>query len=258
MSDYLKYQLKSIRLSGIAENLSVRLQEAAANELSYSMFLQNLVEDELTRRRDRLINRRLKNARFPQLYTLNNFDFTFNPGINKKAILELASSAFVSKKENILFVGPPGVGKTHLAVALGIGAIEKGFSVYYRSTFDTATDFFEPNNSKITDTYLKTDLLILDELGMKTLPPRTSESLLEIIHRRHLYASTIIITNRPVEDWGTILGDNAATSAILDRFLEKIHYFKITGRSYRLRTLQKGVNNDIESNLTVGKNLTND
>lgn len=258
MSDYLKYQLKSIRLSGIAENLSIRLQEAAANELTYELFLQNLIEDELARRRDRLMSRRLKSAHFPQLYTLSAFDFSFNPGINKRTILDLASSAFISKKENILFVGPPGVGKTHLAVALGIGAIEKGFSVFYRSTFDTAADFFESHNTKITNTYLKADLLILDELGMKTLPQQTSESLLEIMHRRYQNASTIIITNRPVEDWGAILGDNAATSAILDRFLERIHYIKITGRSYRLRTLQKGEKNDLENNKSVGKNPSND
>ena len=222
MTEHIEYQLKSIRLSAMSQTLQIRLQEARANDLPYEQFLQNLIDDELSTRRDRLMERRLKGARFPRLHTIDDFDFTFNPALNKRTVKELASSAFIARHENVLLIGPPGVGKTHIAVALGLEAIQKGFSVLYRSVFDMAIDLFEDLDQINLKRYLKPDLLILDELGMKTLPPRSAESLLEIIHRRHKQQSIIIATNRPVEDWGKILGDNAATSAILDRFLEGV------------------------------------
>jgi len=237
MIEQLQYQLKSVRLSGMAENLNIRLQEAKANDLTYEGFLQNLLDAELNRRRDRLLNRRMKQAHFPFLKTMEDFDFRFNLSIEKRKIKELETTAFVTRAENVLFLGPPGVGKTHLAVAVGTQAIQNGFAVFYRSIFDMVTDFaVEPPESMLPK-YLKPHLLILDELGMKTLTPIAAESLLEIIHRRYHSGSTIIATNRPIEDWGSILGDNVAVSAVLDRFLENIHFIKITGKSYRLKNL---------------------
>jgi len=237
MIEQLQYQLKSVRLSGMANHLAVRLQEAKANDLPYETFLQNLLEDELNRRRDRLMERRLKLARFPYLHTMDAFDFSFNPALNKRMIKELATTAFITRRENVLLIGPPGVGKTHLAVAFVLEAVQNGFSVLYRSVFDTAQDLYDDPEYTNLGKYLKPHLLILDELGMKSLPNSAAESLLEIIHRRHRQQSTIIATNRPIEDWGKLLGDNAATSAILDRFLEQVHIIKITGRSYRLKNL---------------------
>jgi DNA replication protein DnaC len=232
----LIYKLKSIRLSGITQQLDIRLQEATSHELSYLDFLKNLVEDEITLRKDRLLNRRFKQAAFPLVKTLDDFDFSFNPTINKQLIKKLAAAAFVAQLENILFIGPPGVGKTHLAVAFGMEAIHKGFSVLYRSTFDITTDIHKYQND-VMAVYLKPQLLIIDELGMKNLSMDANELLLEIIHRRYQRASTIIATNRPIEDWGKIFGDNATASAILDRFLENVHFIKITGKSYRLKNL---------------------
>lgn len=237
MIEQLQYQLKSVRLSGMAENLDVHLQEAKANDLTYEDFLKNLLDAELNRRRDRLLNRRMKQARFPFLKTMEDFDFRFNLSIEKRKIKELQSTAFVTRTENILFLGPPGVGKTHLAVAVGTQAIINGFAVLYRSIFDMVTDFAMDLPEIVIPKYIKPHLLILDELGMKTLNSVAAESLLEIIHRRYHSGSTIIATNRPIEDWGNILGDNAAVSAVLDRFLEGVHYIKITGKSYRLRNL---------------------
>lgn len=233
--DTLVYQLKSIRLSGMAQKLNIRMQEAVANELSHIDFLQNLVADELSIRKDRLLQRRLKQAQFPGLKTIDQFDFAFNPSINRAEIKQLAAGSFVAKADNVLLIGPPGVGKTHLAVALGIQAIEKGFTVYYRSVFDLAKDIVTCPEKELIESLLKPNLLIIDELGMKNLNYNATEILLETIHRRYQARSTIIATNRPIEDWGKILGDNAAASAILDRFLESVHIIKITGKSYRLK-----------------------
>jgi DNA replication protein DnaC len=232
----LIYKLKSIRLSGMTQKLNIRIHDANANELSYPEFLNNLVDDELVVRKDRLLNRRFKLAKFPFLKTIDDFDFGFNPCINKQQIKKLATAGFVAQTQNILLIGPPGVGKTHLSVALGIEAIQKGFSVLYRSVFDIAVDIVK-NQSDLVDSYLKPELLIIDELGMKNLAHAASEILLENIHRRYQRASTIIATNRPIEDWGKIFGDNATASAILDRFLENVYLIKITGKSYRLKNI---------------------
>jgi DNA replication protein DnaC len=235
--DELIYKMKSIRLSAMTDKLPVRLQEAAANELSYLEFLQNLIDDEISIRRERLLNKRLKQAKLPFMKTLDDFDFGFNPSINRQQIKQLATSSFVAKHENILMIGPPGVGKTHLASTFSIDAIHKGFSVLYRSVFDIAADIAR-NHDQVIDHFLKADLLVIDELGMKNLNSQANEIILEVIHRRYQRNSTVIATNRPIEDWGKIFGDNATASAILDRFLENVHLLKITGKSYRLKNLK--------------------
>jgi DNA replication protein DnaC len=243
--DELIYKLKSIRLSGMSQKLQIRLQEAMANELSYQEFLTNLIEDELTVRRDRLMSRRLKQAKLPYMKTMTDFDFSFNPSINKQQVKKLATTAFVAQEQNVLLIGPPGVGKTHLAVAWAIEAIQKGFTVIYRSIFDIAQEIAE-NKIDLIKNYLRPQFFILDELGMKNLNHQANEIILEIIHRRYQRASTLIATNRPIEDWGKIFGDNATASAILDRFLENVHYIKITGKSYRLKNAKRQKNIDSE------------
>ena len=244
--DELIYKMKSIRLSGMSEKLNIRLQEAAANELSYLELITNLIDDELTTRRDRLLNKRLKQARFPSMKSIYDFDFSFNPSINKQLVKQLATSAFVAGRENVLMIGPPGVGKTHIAIALSIEAIHKGFSALYKSVFDIAADITKQEED-VVEKYLKPDLFIIDELGMKNLSPAASELILELIHRRYQRTSTIIATNRPIEDWGKIFGDNATASAILDRFLENVHLLKITGKSYRLKNLKSKEQKMVES-----------
>jgi len=246
--DELIYKMKSIRLSAMTVKLPVRVQEATANELSYLAFLQNLVDDEIQVRRDRLLNKRLRQAKLPFMKTLDDFDFGFNPSINRQQIKQLATSAFLANHENILMIGPPGVGKTHLTTAFSINAIHQGFSVLYRSVFDIAADIAK-NHDQVIDQFLKPDLLVIDELGMKNLNSDASEVILEVIHRRYQKNSSVIATNRPIEDWGKIFGDNATASAILDRFLENVHLLKITGKSYRLKNLKSKEQKMVESNM---------
>lgn len=246
--DELIYKMKSIRLSAMTVKLPLRVQEATANELSYLVFLQNLVDDEIQVRRERLLNKRLKQAKLPFMKTLDDFDFAFNPSINRQQIKHLATSAFIANHENILMIGPPGVGKTHLATAFSISAIHKGFSVLYRSVFDIAADIAK-SHDQVIDQFLKPDLMVIDELGMKNLNSHASEIILEVIHRRYQRNSTVIATNRPIEDWGKIFGDNATASAILDRFLENVHLLKITGKSYRLKNLKSKEQKMVESNM---------
>jgi DNA replication protein DnaC len=243
ISDTLLTSLKGLRLSGIATNLPVRYQEAKSHELDHLEFLQNLINDEYARRQGNLLNRRIKLAHFPAIKTLEEFDFDFNQSIKKKDIMALSSVSFIHRAQNVLFVGPPGVGKSHLAISLGVIAIHNGYTVLYKSAFDLVQELAEMITAAERKKYIKElsriNLLIIDELGMKKMPQSAADDLLEIIHRRYQTTSTIIATNRIVSDWGVILGDNSATTAILDRFLENVIAFNMKGSSYRLAKKQQ-------------------
>jgi len=231
--------LKRLRLSGLASSLEVRLHEAQANRLNHAEFLELILQDELAVRQDRLIARRTTAASFREQKTLEDFDWDFNRSIKKKQIFDLAAGGFLRQRRDILLCGPPGVGKSHLAQAIGLHLIRSGWTVLYRSIFDAVRDMLHDEafdgHEKVMTRYLKPDLLILDDMGMKQLPKRSGEYLFEIIMRRHELRSTMMTSNRPLEDWGKLVGDVPAAGAILDRILQNAEILRITGKSYRLR-----------------------
>lgn len=226
------------------QSLEVRLQEAAANRLAHAEFLELILQDELNVRHQRLLARRTKAADFRALKSLEDFDWQFNPSINRKQIFELATGSYLREGKDILFLGPPGVGKTHLAQALGYEAIKQGKEVLYRSIFDLVRDFMKDEafkqQEKTVRKYLKPELVIIDDMGLKQLPKQSGEYLLEVVMRRYENRSTIMTSNRPLEDWGKLLSDVPTAGAILDRFLHHAITIAITGRSYRVKDAPLG------------------
>ena len=239
MNPQLKSALKRLRLSGLLSTLEVRLQEAAGNQLSCAEFLELIINDEIAIREDRAIARRVTASKFRELRSIEDFDFSFNQSIIRKQIMELATCRFIREQRDILFTGPPGVGKSHLAQAIGYQAARMGHVVLYRSIFDTVGDLNQAEalneSAKVLRKYLKPDLLIIDDMGLKKLPKQAGEYLFEIIMRRYELRSTIMTSNRPLDEWGKLIGDVPTATAILDRFLSRADLIQIVGKSYRLR-----------------------
>jgi DNA replication protein DnaC len=243
MNPQLDTQLRHLRLSGMVQALPVRLEQAKSADLEPLEFLELLVQDELARRADRLFARRLKQAGIVAVKEFSDFDWSFNLKIPRRQLCDLATAHFVAEHQNVLLIGPPGVGKSFAATAIAVGAIRAGYRVLIRSVFDLAQDFAEAEATgerrELVQQLVRFDLVVLEDFGMKRLGPSAAEDLLEIFVRRHERASTIITTNRPTEDWGQLLGDVPATTAILDRFLAHAEIIQMQGKSYRLHNRVK-------------------
>jgi DNA replication protein DnaC len=237
----LNRALRQLRLGAMAAVLETRLHQAQAEPMAPIDFLSCLVVDELNRRGERLLDRRKKQAAFRDpLKTLDNFDFNFNKKMNRSLIYDLASTGFIARHEDALFLGPPGSGKSHLVQAIGQAAIQQGYRVLYRETHKLLDDLAEATldgtRKEQMETFVSVPLLIIDDLGMRKLPATAAEDLLEIVMRRYEHASTMLTSNRPVDDWGKLLGDSAAVTAMLDRLLHHGHVLKCGPRSWRTKT----------------------
>jgi DNA replication protein DnaC len=237
----IQQSLRQLRLSGMALTFETRLRQALAEPMAPVDLISCLISDELRTRADRLLERRRKLASFRDPHrTLDNFDFTFNPKMNRSLVFDLATGGFVAKHEDSLFLGPGGTGKSHLAQAIGQSVIMQGYRVIYREThvlLDDLADAVATGTRKEFMLSLTTiPLLIIDDFGMRKLPLTAAEDLLEIIMRRYERASTLVTSNRPVEDWGKILGDTAAVGSMLDRLLHHGHVLKCGPKSWRTKT----------------------
>ena len=221
--------------------LETRLRQAQVEAMPPIDLISVLVSDELTRRSDRLLERRQKQARFRDAQrTLDNFDFSFNPKMNRSLVFDLAAANFIDRREDALFLGPGGTGKSHLAQAIGWAVIQQGYQVLYRGTHvlldELAEAVVDGTRREYMDRIATVPLLIVDDFGIRKLPHTAAEDLLEIVMRRYERASTVLTSNRPVEDWGRLLGDVAAVSAMLDRLLHHGHVLKCGPRSFRTKT----------------------
>jgi DNA replication protein DnaC len=237
----LERSLRQLHLSGMAAVIETRLRQAQAEAMAPIDLVACLVSDELTLRADRLLQRRRKQAGFRDPdKTLDNFDFGFNPKMNRSLVFDLATGAFIAKHEDALFLGPGGTGKSHLAQAIGQAAILQGYKVLYREVHVLLDELADAAAEGTRKDYMRSvgtiPLLVLDDFGMRKLPHTAAEDLLEIVMRRYERFSTLLTSNRPVEDWGKLLGDVAAVSSMLDRLLHHGHVLKCGPRSWRTKT----------------------
>lgn len=243
----IKAQLKEFKLSGICNSIEDRLTYAKSESLSYTDFLKLLLEDEANSRRDNSYKKRYAKAKFPRRKTIEEFDFKFQPSINKRTINDCLTCQFINANSNIVFIGSPGTGKTHLSTAIAINAIGKGYKGLFTSAAHMLQDLHasraDNSYNKRVDYYLAPDLLVIDELGFKKLPSYSAGDFFEIISRRYEKGSIIITTNKDFDQWAEIFDDAILAQAILDRIIHHPEIIKIKGESYRQKNLKKEVIN---------------
>jgi len=240
----LKARLREFKLSGIYNSVEERLSFAREKDLSYTQFLELLLEDEANNRKDNSYKKRYAKAKFPAHKRIEDFDFSFQPSINKKVINDCLTCSFVKEKKNIVFIGNPGTGKTHLSIAIGINALMKGYKVLFTSVSEMLQNL---NASKADNSYyqkvsfyLAPGLLILDELGFKKLPGYSADDFFEVIAKRYEKGSLIITTNKTFEQWTDIFTDAVLAGAIIDRIVHHSTIIMIKGPSYRTKNLKRG------------------
>lgn len=235
----IEKRLRDFKLSGMVATLEIRIKQATEEDLGYTEFLGLLLEDEINRRTDNRRSRLYKGARLPFEKGIEDFDFTFQPSIKKQEIIELATCHFLDKRANLFLIGQPGTGKTHLSVAIALAALGRGKTVLFTTVWDMINTLQQSradySYQKKIQSYLKPDLLILDELGYRSMEESTVEDFFEIVSRRYEKGSIIITSNRPVHEWDKVFIDKTLTTAVVDRLMHHSTIIEIKGESYRFK-----------------------
>jgi len=239
--EQIKERLKSLMLNTMAQSLDHRNQYAMENQISYLEFLELLVEDQWASRQDNAYKNRLRESQLSEQKTLDGYDFAYQPELDKRTIMDLASCRYIDLRKNVILMGKPGVGKTHLANALGYEAVKRGKKVWMVHASEVMSRLYsskaDGSQRQFLSKLVKLDLLIIDELGFKKIPHGSQEDFFEIIRLRYEQGSMIVTTNRNFEDWATLFGDAVLASAIIDRLVHHASIIRITGTSYRVRNL---------------------
>lgn len=238
----IQKKLREFKLSGMVNALEIRIKQAEDGNLGYTEFLSLLLEDEVNRRADNRKNKLYRSAKLPFEKGIEDFDFSFQPSVRKQEILELATCRFLEKRANLIFIGQPGTGKTHLSIALALEALGRGKTVLFTTVWDMINSLQQSRadysyQRKIRD-FLKPDLLILDELGYRSMAEATVEDFFEIVSKRYEKGSIIITGNRPIHQWDSVFIDKTLTTAVVDRLMHHCTLIEIKGESYRVKKRQ--------------------
>jgi DNA replication protein DnaC len=235
----LAHHLKQLKLPTVLREYDKVARECAREGVDHPRYLLRLIELELIDRERRTIERRIRAARFPAVKSFDTFDFTAIPSLNKMLVLELARGEFILRRENVIALGNSGTGKTHVALALGLAACQKGLTVAFTTTAALVHQLMEARDErrllKLQRDLQAVKLLIVDELGYVPLSPTGAELLFEVLSLRYERGSTIVTSNLPFEDWTSVLGSERLTGALLDRLTHHVHILTMNGDSYRLK-----------------------
>jgi len=244
----LTHYLKTLRLSTFLREYDKLARQCAGEEVDYPRYLLRLAELEMIERERRTVERRIKEARFPAVKSLDSFEFAAIPSLNKSLVLELARSEYVGRRENIIAVGNSGTGKTHVALGLGLAACQKGLSVGFTTAAALVNELHEAHDEKrllrLQRQLAGYKLLIVDELGYVPLSPTGAELLFEIFSQRYERGSIIVTSNLPFDEWTTVFASERLTGALLDRLTHHVHILEMNGDSFRLKHSKRRISDD--------------
>lgn len=238
----LKTKLRELKLAGVVKSLDSRNKYAIEKKASYLDFLELLIEDEYVNRKSNSFSKRLNKSKLDTQKSIDDFDFNYQPELNKLQIIDIVACRFIEENKNIVLMGKPGVGKTHIANAIGLEAIKKGYKVLFLHINDLIEKLniakADGTRNQLMNTLMNAELVIIDELGFKKIPNDAIDDFFEVVRKRYEKGSLIITTNRNFEDWGSVFGDYTIASAIIDRIVHHAIIIKINGDSYRIKNFK--------------------